>query len=127
MVHSFPTRRSSDLILLPPWFPIHLSKMSYWARTVIAPLLVLQARKPLARNARGVAVAELYQDVMPRKPTSRAAGTKRSWSLFFKALDAVLKTGYRTNSANPKGIVNQALIKEKRFAQAGRGVYQLKK
>lgn len=40
---------------------------------------------------------------------------------------AVLKTGYKTNSANPKGIVNQALIKEKRFTQSGRGVYQLKK
>ena len=41
--------------------------------------------------------------------------------------EAVLKTGYKTNSANPKGIVNQALIKEKRFTQSGRGVYQLKK
>src|SRR5580692_9310416 len=24
-----------ELILMPRWFPIHLSKMSYWARTVI--------------------------------------------------------------------------------------------
>ena len=30
-----------ELILLPRWFPIHLSRMSYWARTVIVPLLVL--------------------------------------------------------------------------------------
>jgi squalene-hopene/tetraprenyl-beta-curcumene cyclase len=35
-----------ELILLPRWFPIHLSKMSYWARTVIVPLLVLAALKP---------------------------------------------------------------------------------
>ncbi len=35
-----------EIILLPPSFPIHLSKMSYWARTVIVPLLVLQATKP---------------------------------------------------------------------------------
>ncbi len=45
-----------ELILLPRWFPIHLSKMSYWARTVIVPLLVLQALKPLraepARHSR---------------------------------------------------------------------------
>ena len=33
-----------ELILLPRWFPIHISKMSYWARTVIVPLLVLCAR-----------------------------------------------------------------------------------
>lgn len=41
--------------------------------------------------------------------------------------DAVLKTGYKTNSANFRGIVNQTLIKEKQFSSAGRGLYQLKK
>jgi squalene-hopene/tetraprenyl-beta-curcumene cyclase len=45
-----------ELILLPRWFPVHLSKMSYWARTVIVPLLVLCAKQPLARNPRGVHV-----------------------------------------------------------------------
>jgi squalene-hopene/tetraprenyl-beta-curcumene cyclase len=33
-----------EIILLPRRFPIHLSKMSYWARTVVVPLLVLCAR-----------------------------------------------------------------------------------
>ena len=41
--------------------------------------------------------------------------------------NAVLKGGYKTNSANFRGIVNQTLIKEKQFASAGRGLYQLKK
>src|ERR1700735_3984914 len=49
-----------ELILLPRWFPIHLSKMSYWARTVIVPLLVLAAREPLAKNRRQVHIAELF-------------------------------------------------------------------
>jgi squalene-hopene/tetraprenyl-beta-curcumene cyclase len=31
-----------ELILLPRWFLIHLSKMSYWSRTVVVPLLVLE-------------------------------------------------------------------------------------
>jgi hypothetical protein len=35
--------------------------------------------------------------------------------------------GYRSSSANFRGIVNQTLIKEKRFGSAGRGLYQLKK
>ncbi len=39
-----------ELILVPRWFPIHLWKMSYWARTVMIPLLVLAALKPVARN-----------------------------------------------------------------------------
>jgi len=42
-------------------------------------------------------------------------------------VDAVQASGYRSNSDNFRGIVNQTLIKErKRFAQAERGVYQLK-
>jgi squalene-hopene/tetraprenyl-beta-curcumene cyclase len=80
-----------ELILLPRWFPVHLSKMSYWARTVIVPLLVLQARKPLARNPRGVGVAELYDGAAAIKPSSKAAATKRLWTWGFNALDIVLK------------------------------------
>jgi hypothetical protein len=42
-------------------------------------------------------------------------------------VDAVQAGGYRSNSANFRGIVNQTLIKErKRFSSADRGVYQLK-
>jgi squalene-hopene/tetraprenyl-beta-curcumene cyclase len=80
-----------ELILLPRWFPIHLSKMSYWARTVIVPLLVLQARKPLARNRRGVRVDELFEAKVRVKPKSKAANTKRIWTWGFAALDVVLK------------------------------------
>lgn len=79
-----------ELILLPRWFPVHLSKMSYWARTVIVPLLVLAARKPVARNLSGVKVDELY--TAKRAPLqSKAAGTKRAWTAFFNGLDVVLK------------------------------------
>ena len=42
-------------------------------------------------------------------------------------MEAVRAGGYRSSSANFRGIVNQTLIKEKRFASAGRGIYQLKK
>ena len=42
-------------------------------------------------------------------------------------VEAVQSAGYRSNSANFRGIVNQTLIKErKRFAAADRGLYQLK-
>ena len=43
-------------------------------------------------------------------------------------VDAVQAGGYRSSSANFRGIVNQTLIKErKRFASPSRGMYQLKK
>ena len=40
--------------------------------------------------------------------------------------ERALAGGYRTNSGNFRGIVNQALVKDKRFVSAGRGVYRLK-
>ena len=43
-----------EIMLLPRWFPFHLSKVSYWSRTVIVPLLVLMAKKPRARNPRNI-------------------------------------------------------------------------
>jgi len=43
-------------------------------------------------------------------------------------LAAVEASGYRSSSANFRGIINQTLIKERKFfTSAGRGVYQLKK
>src|SRR6185437_14870885 len=48
-----------ELFLAPRWFPVTIYRVSYWSRTVIAPLLVLAALKPRAKNPRGVRVQEL--------------------------------------------------------------------
>ncbi len=82
-----------ELILAPRWFPITLAKMSYWARTVVVPLLVLGALKPVARNAKGVLVDELYTGAAVQ-PTTKA-DTTPVWTLFFNALDGALKRGDR--------------------------------
>ena len=79
-----------EIILLPRWFPIHLSRMSYWARTVIVPLLVLAALRKRARNARGIGIQELFATA-DRSPPRRAAHAHRGWALFFNTLDRVLK------------------------------------
>ena len=79
-----------ELILLPRWFPIHLSKMSYWARTVIVPLLVLAAKQPVARNPRGIHVPELFVAGVP-VISPRAPHQSAGWSFFFNTLDKVLK------------------------------------
>src|SRR5215475_10287482 len=79
-----------ELILLPRWFPVHLSKMSYWARTVIVPLLVLCARQPLAKNPRGIHIDELFVPGVPAA-SPRAPHQSAGWSAFFGALDRVLK------------------------------------
>src|SRR5215469_12699537 len=87
---SIPTM-PPEIILLPRWFPIHLSKMSYWARTVIVPLLVLQAKKPIARNPRGIRVDELYHTDVHARPVSQVANKSRLWGWAFGALDVALK------------------------------------
>jgi len=55
-----------ELILLPRWFPFHISKVSYWSRTVVVPLSILCSLKPRARNPRGVHIRELFT-VPPEK------------------------------------------------------------
>jgi len=80
-----------EIMHLPLWFPFHLSKVSYWSRTVIVPLLVLMALKPRARNPRGIAVAELFV-TPPEQISDWIRGPYRSaWGRFFKAVDGVLR------------------------------------
>lgn len=50
----------AEVILLPKWFPFHISKVSYWSRTVMVPLFVLCTLKPTAENSRGVDIRELF-------------------------------------------------------------------
>jgi squalene-hopene/tetraprenyl-beta-curcumene cyclase len=81
-----------EIMLLPKWFPFHLDKVSYWARTVLVPLLVLMALKPRAKNARGVTLDELFlQPPMSVGPRKKAPHQKWSWFLVFRAIDAVLR------------------------------------
>lgn len=49
-----------ECVLLPRWFPFHLSKVSYWSRTVMVPLLILYTLKARARNPGRVSVRELF-------------------------------------------------------------------
>ena len=94
-----------ELILMPRWFPVHLSKMSYWARTVITPLLVLMDRKPWAVNRRGVGVAELYAPAGTPRP-HKATHRKRLWIAVFGVIDWVLK---RTDRFFPRASRKRAI------------------
>jgi squalene-hopene/tetraprenyl-beta-curcumene cyclase len=80
-----------EIMHLPLWFPFHLSKVSYWSRTVIVPLLVLMALRPVARNPRRVAIQELFC-MPPSAVRDWIRGPYRSaWGRFFKAVDSALR------------------------------------
>jgi squalene-hopene/tetraprenyl-beta-curcumene cyclase len=80
-----------EIALLPRWFPVHLSKVSYWTRTVVAPLLVLCALKPRARNPKGIGIDELF--IKPSNRTGllpKAPHQNRIWFSFFRGVNTVL-------------------------------------
>jgi squalene-hopene/tetraprenyl-beta-curcumene cyclase len=68
-----------EIMLFPRWFLFHLSKVSYWSRTVMVPLSILCSLKPRAKNPRQVQVRELFtippereRDYLPvRSPLNR--------------------------------------------------------
>ena len=81
-----------EIMLLPKWFPFHLDKISYWSRTVIVPLLVLMAKRPVARNAKGVRIDELFlASPADLGPAPKAPQQKSSWFRFFRGVDNVLR------------------------------------
>ena len=81
-----------EIMLLPKWFPFHLDKVSYWARTVLVPLLVLMAVKPRARNLRGVKIDELFVEP-PETVGARPKAPHQNWYWFalFRGIDEVLR------------------------------------
>jgi squalene-hopene/tetraprenyl-beta-curcumene cyclase len=80
-----------EIMHLPRWFFFHLSKVSYWSRTVMVPLLVLMALRPRARNLRGASISELFH-TPPEEIRTWIHGPYRSaWGIVFKTLDTVLR------------------------------------
>jgi squalene-hopene/tetraprenyl-beta-curcumene cyclase len=81
-----------EIMHLPKWFPFHLFRISYWGRTVLAPLLVLQGKKPLSRNPRGVSLDELFPSRSARiRRAARAVHQSRPWFAVFAAIDALIR------------------------------------
>src|SRR5712675_2353967 len=96
-----------EIMLLPKWFPFHLDKISYWSRTVIVPLLVLQALKPKARNPKGVRIDELFLEPPDTiGPAPKASQQKATWFWFFRGVDAVLRAA---EPLFPKGLRRRAI------------------
>jgi squalene-hopene/tetraprenyl-beta-curcumene cyclase len=50
-----------EALLLPKVAPFHWTKVSYWSRTVMTPLMMLYSRRARAVNPRGVGIRELFR------------------------------------------------------------------
>ncbi len=81
-----------EIMLLPTWFPFHLDKVSYWARTVLVPLLVLMAKKPQAKNPKGVHIAELFTTPPDAvKVWPKGEHQTWPWAQIFGGIDKLLR------------------------------------
>jgi squalene-hopene/tetraprenyl-beta-curcumene cyclase len=79
-----------EIMHLPQWFFFHLSKVSYWSRTVIVPLLVLNSLKARSRNPLNLTLDELFI-VPPDQVTEWNHEPIRSiWAYIFRGLDKIL-------------------------------------
>lgn len=80
-----------QIMLLPEWFPFHLSKVAYWSRTVVTPLLVLAALKPVAENPKGITIRELFVRPPEKEPRYQINPTGSFVGEIFLRLDRVLR------------------------------------
>ena len=104
-----------EIMFMPRRFPLHLSRISYWGRTVLVPLLVLQALKPKARNPRQVRIDELFvSDPAGVGRPSRALHQSQVWYGMFATIDAMLRIA---EPAFPRAIRRRAIDRAVAFVR----------
>jgi len=81
-----------EMMFLPRWFYFNIHAMSSWTRTIVIPLSIFYAFKPLRRLSPERGIAELFlespdKSLWPHPPTARWL----SWTNIFLAADWVYK------------------------------------
>ncbi len=81
-----------ELVLLPRWMYINLYAMSSWTRTIVVPLSIFSACKPVRQLPEGKGIAELFlrdpwTPLWPAKPSERLL----SWGNLFLGIDWLYK------------------------------------
>ncbi len=85
-----------EAILLPSWFPINIYRVSAWSRTILVPLSILWAHRPVRELADNLGIKELFVAPPERWPELKCVGTENSrwwfsWEAIFRRLDKTLK------------------------------------
>jgi squalene-hopene/tetraprenyl-beta-curcumene cyclase len=93
----------AELILAPKWLPVHLSKVSYWARTVVVPLLVLCTLRPRAQPARGAGGRAVQRPAAPHHQPGRACepGDQDRLEALDRSSNGLSRTGPRARASAP--------------------------
>jgi squalene-hopene/tetraprenyl-beta-curcumene cyclase len=77
-----------EVVLLPRWFPVNLWRVSAWSRTMIVPLSLMWAFKPVRAVPRGRGIEELFATDQRCSPSAAESGW---WAGFFRGTDRLIK------------------------------------
>jgi squalene-hopene/tetraprenyl-beta-curcumene cyclase len=85
-----------EMMLLPRWAYVNIYAMSSWTRTIVVPLSIFSAYKPVRPLPPQKGIRELFLRP-PETPLWPARPTKRwlTWTNFFLAVDRLIKAAER--------------------------------
>ena len=96
-----------EMMLLPRSAPFNIYEMSYWCRTIMVPLTIVQSIRPTGHLPKERGVAELFVSESGRsRSTLQRGGDWFSWKRFFWLVDRALKG---IEPLNPKELRRRSL------------------
>src|SRR5262249_28498011 len=89
-----------EFVLLPGWFPVNLSSVSAWSRTILVPLSIMSACRPVTNIDPRQGIRELFLKAPSEWPELRCPGLDRgrgliSWDRCFRTGDRMWKWAQR--------------------------------
>ena len=99
-----------EFLLAPTWFPVNLYSISSWSRTILVPLSIMSAFRPVRKIEPERGIRELFLTDPLDWPYPRCPGLKKSrrlvsWENFFHTVDKLIQipAAHRIYAAPPDG------------------------
>jgi len=85
-----------EMVLVPGWMPLNIYRMSAWSRTIVIPLSIMSAYRPVREVEASRGIRELFLRRPEEWPPLRCPGREAprgllSWDRFFRLVDRGLK------------------------------------
>jgi squalene-hopene/tetraprenyl-beta-curcumene cyclase len=85
-----------EAVLLPKWSPINLYRISAWSRTIVVPLSIMWAFRPVRQIDASRGIGELFLRKPEDWPITRCPGLSKSltswgWERFFRLVNGTAK------------------------------------
>jgi squalene-hopene/tetraprenyl-beta-curcumene cyclase len=99
-----------EVVLLPRVSPFHLDKVSAWTRTMILPLAICTALRPVRRLPSHLGIGELFVDQTKRDRLWRETDDEWSWSGLFLKVDKALNLIGKARLSPVRGLAIQRAV-----------------